>query len=192
MRHLSPGLLILALPLLLENEDRPMTQPPQPTRPIDTDLFDAAGIDVRSFVKEVTIEAPVEAVYAAWTDGERFRRAYDAERSELSARIDLAIGGRYEWLWDGEIGSNGCQILSYIPNRMVSFSWNAPPSQPESRDKRTWVVVEFEPTSTGATHVCLAHLGFGAAPHWDETFDYFSKAWEHVLQQFRKGLEELR
>ena len=30
-------------------------------------------------------------------------------------------GGRYEWLWDGKMGSNDCQVLSFIPNRMISF-----------------------------------------------------------------------
>ena len=151
-------------------------------------LFDARGKDVRSFVKEVTIDASPADVFAAWSDGERFPQTYDPQREELTANIELAIGGAYEWLWDGETGSNDCQVLSYIPDRMLSFSWNAPPTQPESRAKRTWVVVELTPKGS-STHVRLTHLGFGTAPHWDETFEYFSAAWEHVLQQFKKGLE---
>jgi len=158
------------------------------TRPIDPTLFDAAGPDVRSFVVEETIAAPVAQVYAAWTDGEAFRRIYDPERPELRANIDLAIGGRYEWLFDGETGGNGCQVLSYVPDRMITFSWNAPPSQPESRAKRTWVVVELEPRGERSTHVRVTHLGFGDAPHWDETRAYFEKAWPHVLAQFRAHL----
>ena len=180
-RILVPTLLGLALGL-------PGLQAPV-VRDIDASLFDAHGDGVRSFVREATIQAPAEEVWLAWTDGERFRQAYDPSSPSLKAHIDLAIGGRYEWLWDGVTGGNGCQVLSYIPERMVSFSWNAPPSQPESRAKHTWVVVELEPLSDASTHVRITHLGFGAAAHWDETFEYFSQAWPYVLQQFQRGLE---
>ncbi|GJM44770.1 MAG: hypothetical protein DHS20C21_16120 [Gemmatimonadota bacterium] len=155
--------------------------------PIDSNLFTADAVTT-SFVKEATIRAPVEDVYRAWTNGEAFAAAYEPDRKALRANIDLAIGGRYEWLWDGETGSNGCQVLSFIPNRMVSFSWNAPPEQPDSRAQRTWVVVEFSPTDDG-THCRLTHLGFGEAEHWAETREYFANAWPYVLEQFRKNLE---
>jgi len=158
------------------------------TQPIDAQLFAANGSDVRSFVKQAAIQAPVAEVYAAWTDERAFPKAYDPTRAELTAKIDLAIGGRYEWLWDGVTGSNGCQVLCYIPNKMLSFSWNAPPTQPESRAKRTWVVVEFESLEDTATQVTVTHLGFGEGEHWDETFEYFRAAWDHVLAQFSKNL----
>jgi uncharacterized protein YndB with AHSA1/START domain len=157
-------------------------------KPIDTNLF-AADSPTRSFVREVTIAAPVAEVYAAWSDGERFVQAYDPDRPELKANIDLAIGGRFEWLWDGKMGSNDCQVLSFIPDRMISFSWNAPPDQVDSRAKRTWVVVEFEATDSGGTHVRLSHLGFGSAAHWDETYEYFQAAWPVVFANFKQNLE---
>lgn len=158
-------------------------------QPIEPSTFDASGPGVRHFVKTAIIAAPVERVYAAWTDPDFFPTAYDPENDRLRANIELAIGGAFEWLWDGELGSNGCQVLSYVPDRMVSFSWNAPPSQPASRAKHTWVVVEFAPTASGETKVTLTHLGFGEAEHWDETYDYFAKAWPYVLDKFRQNLE---
>ena len=157
-------------------------------RPIDANLF-TADERTTSFAKEAIIQAPVEDVYRAWTNGDACRAAYAPDRESLRADIDLKIGGRYEWLWDGETGSNGCQVLSFIPNRMVSFSWNAPPDQPDSRARRTWVVVEFEPTESGGTHCRLTHLGFGEADHWQETREYFARAWPHVFEQFRRNLE---
>jgi uncharacterized protein YndB with AHSA1/START domain len=157
-------------------------------KPIDANLFSAAE-GTTSFVCEAVIRAPVEDVYRAWTDGKAFAAAYGPDRPELGGDIDLAIGGRYEWLWDGVTGSNDCQVLSFIPGRMVSFSWNAPPTQPDSRAQRTWVVVETSPADGGATHVRLTHLGFGPEPHWVETREYFQKAWPHVLEQFRTNLE---
>jgi uncharacterized protein YndB with AHSA1/START domain len=155
-------------------------------RPIDSNRF-APSPHTDGFVRELVIAAPVERVYAAWTDGAAFAAAYGPDRPELRADIDLAIGGRYEWLWDGKRGSNDCQVLSFIPNRMVTFSWNAPPDQPESRAQRTWVVVEFEPVDAG-TQVRLTHLGFGEAEHWRVTEAYFGKAWDHVLGQFATNL----
>jgi uncharacterized protein YndB with AHSA1/START domain len=80
-------------------------------------------------------------------------------------------------------------MLSFIPNRLVSFSWNAPPSQPESRAKRTWVVVELEPTAGGETLVRRTHLGFGSEPHWQEARTCFEGAWAHVLAQFKRNRE---
>jgi len=156
-------------------------------RPIDSTLF-AAG-ETTGFTVEAEIGAPVDAVYRAWTDGDAFAAAYAPDRKELVAHIDLAVGGRYEWLWDGATGSNDCQVLSFVPGRMVSFSWNAPPEQPESRARRTWVVVETEPRGESATRVRLTHHGFGPEPHWMETREYFRKAWPYVLEQFRKHLE---
>ena len=159
---------------------------------IDGKLFIGSGPSVRSFVVQAVIEAPRDVVYAAWTDPSAFVATYGRDNPELAANIDLAIGGRYEWLWDGTMGSNGCQVLSYIPNRMISFSWNAPPEQPESRALRTWVVVEFATIESGGTGVTLTHLGFGREAHWDVTYDYFAKAWPYVLEKFRKNLESAK
>jgi len=185
-----PRLRVLALAALATLAPAaPREGIPRMQKPIDTSLFVAGGMGVSSFVREATLRAPVENVYRAWTDPESWRRAYDPDRAELQAEIDLVIGGRYEWLWDGEIGSNGCQVLSFVPNRMLSFSWNAPPTQPESRAKRTWVVVDFEPRGDDATHVRITHLGFGEGPEWEETRSYFEKAWPHVLSSFAAGLE---
>ncbi len=148
-------------------------------RPIAADRFVAAGPEPRRLEKVVEIDAPVEAVYRAWSTAEGWRAVYD--RPESAANIDLAIGGRYEWLFDGSVGSNGCQILSYVPNRMLSFSWNAPPQQAANREHRTWVVIETEPLGEDRTRLRLTHLGFGDGDAWDETYAYFDVAWENVL-----------
>jgi uncharacterized protein YndB with AHSA1/START domain len=157
-------------------------------RPIDSNLF-VSGEATTSFTTETVIRAPQAEVYRAWSEGRAFAAAFDPARPELRAEIDLAIGGRYEWLWDGSTGSNECQVLSFVPGRMISFSWNAPPEQPDSRAQRTWVVVELQPAGDGATRCRLTHLGFGSAPHWQETRAYFEQAWPYVLERFRENLE---
>jgi len=154
--------------------------PAEATAPIDPDRFAASGAVLRSFVKERVILAPADRVWADWSTNQGWSTVYPPPSA---SRIALAIGGRYEWLFDGSIGGNGCQILSYIPGRMISFSWNAPPSQPDSRLARTWVVVETEPLDDDTTRLRLTHLGFGDGPGWDETMAYFDRAWDFVLDR---------
>ena len=163
--------------------------PVRPTRPIDDTLFAVSGLEMSSFSLDRVMEASVEEVWAAWSTPAGWKAAYGPDRPDLRADISLAPGGKYEWLFDGQIGGNGNQILSYIPKRMLSFSWNAPISQPQSRVMRTWVVVELTPQPGNQTHVKLTHLGFGPEPHWVETRDYFEGAWEHVLNQMESSFK---
>ncbi len=156
---------------------------------IDDSLFVASGDDVSRFEVNATLAVPPARVFAAFASEAGFAAAYGPDRSELVAHIDLAVGGRYEWLFDGRVGSNGCQVLSYVPGRMISFTWNAPPTQPEQRAQRTWVVVELMPSAEGATALRLTHLGFGEGEGWDATRAYFEKAWPHVLQTMKTNLE---
>jgi uncharacterized protein YndB with AHSA1/START domain len=153
--------------------------------PIDPALFDARGSEPRSFTKEIEIAAPAHKAYALWTDAAAWTALMGPDSR---ANIDLEIGGRYEWLFDGKIGSNGCQVLSYIPGRMVSFTWNAPPGQ-ATRERRTWVVVETEALSPNVTRLRLTHLGFGQGAAWDETLAYFDNAWGRVLPMMKAALE---
>ncbi len=158
--------------------------------PIDAELFVSGGKDLRSFEKQVVIDAPLSGVFDAWATADGWLGVYAPDRPETRANIELAIGGRYEWLFDGVLGSNGCQVLSYIPDRMLSFSWNSPPTQAQTRTKRTWVVVEFEAVGDAQTRVRLTHLGFGQGEAWDETYAYFDNAWSFVLDRMKTALEQ--
>jgi len=173
----------LARPYRRPSEDGSMTHP------IDDRLFVGRGRDVDHFEITRSIAASPRSIFDAFTDPESFPAAFAPDWEDLSADIELAIGGPFEWLWDGVVGSNGCQVLSYVPDRMVSFSWNAPPGQDRTRALRTWVVVEFEPAGDGETLVRLTHLGFGPEPHWQETRAYFERAWVTVLDRFAENLE---
>jgi uncharacterized protein YndB with AHSA1/START domain len=158
--------------------------------PIDDALFAGTGDGMRSVTVERLMAATPEDVWAAWTTEAGWRVAYAPGRPEVRANIDLAPGGRYEWLFDGRLGCNGCQVLSYIPNRMLSFSWNSPVTQPRTRLERTWMVIEIEPAGDAHTRVRATQLGFGSGPHWDETHAYFEKAWAYVLDQMANSFAE--
>jgi len=136
----------------------------------------------RMIRKEVIVNAPVKAVWDAWTTPEG-AVTFFAPR----ANIRLAVGGPYELFFDpeapeGSQGSEGLKILSFLPMEMLSFEWSAPPQYPTLRKgKRTWVVVQFYPRGQSEVRVRLTHLGWKEGDEWDEVFQYFRRAWDIVL-----------
>lgn len=129
------------------------------------------------------VQSSLDEVWWRWTTHEGLLTFFGADN-----HIELRPGGAFEiyFIMDapsGSRGGEGNQILSYLPKQMLSFSWNAPPSIPEIRnqDHRTWVVVQFEETTPGQSRVSLDHLGWLDGAAWDETFAYFDKAWDMVL-----------
>ncbi len=142
---------------------------------------DGAGMSERMIDEVVVVNAPRAQVWQAWTDASLLSTWMCP-----ACRVELRIGGRFEILFmpdapEGMQGSDGCRVLSFIPERMLSFSWNAPPPHQYTRSRHTWVVVEL--TAAGAqTEVRLTHTGWpeltGA---WTATFEYFEAAWPKVL-----------
>lgn len=137
----------------------------------------------RSIRKQALVPAPRDQIWQAWSTAQG-ATTFFAPR----ASVDLAIGGRYEMLFDldappGSQGSEGCKILSYLPQEMLSFSWNAPPKFPTLRLQRTWLVLQFEPREGDGTEVRVTHLGWQEGDEWDQVYDYFTQAWDIVLKR---------
>jgi uncharacterized protein YndB with AHSA1/START domain len=117
----------------------------------------------------------------------------------VETRIELKLGGKWEILFgagsapEGKQGSEGCTVLSFLPERMLSFTWNAPPKLAHARERRTWVVVDLEEVAPARTRVRLEHLGFveQAADNpdhraeWEEARGYFAQAWPKVLDALK-------
>jgi uncharacterized protein YndB with AHSA1/START domain len=149
---------------------------------IDTSLFPATTEVQRQLRFEKDVPAPPAAVFASWATSEGVRDFLD-----IDSKVELWIGGAYELYFDraaavGERGSEGCQVLSFVPGRMLSFSWNAPPTFPEERAARSWIVITFDPLDDGqATRVRVEHLGFGKGGNWGQVRQYFRRAWPRTL-----------
>ncbi len=145
----------------------------------------ADDLSPRAIHHEVIAARPRASVWKQWTTAEGLRFVVK------DARVDLRPGGFYEWYFlennpPGLRGSEGCRILSFLPERMLSFTWNAPPELKRTRAQHTWVVVQLE-DAPGGTKVMLDHLGWPANgladdPQWRETFTYFERAWARVLE----------
>jgi uncharacterized protein YndB with AHSA1/START domain len=107
-------------------------------------------------VKTTVAATPAEVWHAFTTSGGA--QTFFAQR----ANIQLAIGGPYEIFFnpaDDRQGTKGLRILSYAPEEMISFQWNAPPQFPEVRNGGTWVVVQMRAVTAGRTEVTVSHLG---------------------------------
>ncbi len=136
--------------------------------------------------KEVLVPARLEDVWSAWTTVEGLMTFFAPEAS-----MELRVGGPYEIYFypkaaQGSKGSEDCQVLSYVPLEMLSFSWNAPLEFGELRSKHTIVVLRFEEVEPGVVKVIFWQHGWGRGEDWDKLHDYFDKAWSHVLGNLKK------
>lgn len=158
----------------------------------------ASGDTSEPLVLKVDVGTEPDTLFRAWTSAENLQKWWPIPE----AHIDLRIGGRYELLFlperergladrdralseseagHGSRGSENCRILSYIPGKMISFTWNSP-SHLGLRDSQTWVVLEFTETETG-TEVSLTHCGFLEGEQWDQCRAYFQQAWRRLLRR---------
>lgn len=147
-------------------------------------------INDKKIVKRKTFNAPIYIIWNKWTTHEGLLTFFG-----LDNKIELFPGGAFEiyFLMENKYGLRGsetCIILSYLPEKMLSFSWNAPPEIPEVRnhEHKAWVVLDFNPISENQTELTLQHLGFLDGEEWDKTFAYFDKAWEMVFDFLEKSI----
>ncbi|MGD1915556.1 MAG: SRPBCC domain-containing protein [Phycisphaerales bacterium] len=137
----------------------------------------------KQVVVERVVPASIAECWKMWTTTEGVGRFLTPNNT-----VELAVGGPFEVYFlpqnpEGQRGSEGCKILSYVPERMLSFEWNAPPHFPEVRARRSRVVVMFEEVPSG-TKVELIHLGFGNTTQWNDVHEYFTLAWPQVMDRF--------
>lgn len=132
--------------------------------------------------------SPAEA-FRAWTEPAEIGRFFAPQ-----SRVELTPGGAYELLFlldnpPGKRGCEGCKVLAYVPDELLVFSWNAPPSFAQARERYTWVAVRFDRADDRHTRVHLTHVGFGRGEEWDRVHAYFSSAWPRVLAGMKKRFE---
>lgn len=144
--------------------------------------------EAREIHKQLTVAASPREVWQAWTTSEGIKSFFGRD-----ADIELAVGGKFEVYFaleapQGSRGSEGCKVLAYLPEKMLAFSWNAPPSIPILRDAgaKTQVVLQFAPVRGDRTRVSLTQHGLGQGKEWDEYHAYFDRAWGNVLTSLKK------
>lgn len=143
----------------------------------------------RSINKEIVVDATVEQAWQAWTTREGIVSFFAPD-----ANVEARAGGPFQVYMDplGQPGMKGADEMRYMavqPMRMLSFDWNAPPSLPEVRKQRTFVVIRFEPVGEKQARLSLTHVGWGEGGEWDKAYAYFDRAWGNVLANLKKRFE---
>jgi uncharacterized protein YndB with AHSA1/START domain len=141
-------------------------------------LFAApAAASDRVLRAEVVVPAPVGEVWDAWTTEAGIRSFFAPD-----GRVDLRVDGTYD-VWfnprggPDQRGAEGMRILDVDPRRRFVFTWNAPPSIPSIRGRRTVVVLDFAGDGRDRTRLRFTQMGWGDGPDWDKAYAYFDKAW---------------
>jgi uncharacterized protein YndB with AHSA1/START domain len=130
---------------------------------------------------EATVRAPVPEVWRVFTTSEGAKEFFGQK-----ANIRLAVGGPYEIQFDpknAQSVTKGLKILSYAPEEMISFQWNAPTEYPEVRKGGTWVVVQMRPEGTDRTHVTVTHYGWKEGLEWDQAYAHFVRGWGELMSR---------
>ncbi len=149
----------------------------------------AGGAAERAIDKQIVIAANVDQAWDAWTTREGIVSFFAPE-----AVIEPRVGGAFHIHIDptappGMKGADDMRFLALQPKKMISFDWNAPPSLPQARTQRTFVIVRFEPVNERETRVSLHHTGWGDGGEWDKAFAYFDRAWGNVLANLKKRFD---
>jgi len=143
----------------------------------------------RAIDKQVVIAATLDEAWAAWTTRDGIVSFFAPE-----AVVEARVGGPFHIHFDptaapGMKGADEMRFMALQPKKMLSFDWNAPPSLPEARLQRTFVVVRFEPLAPHETRVSLHHSGWGDGGEWDQAYAYFERAWGNVLANLKKRFD---
>jgi uncharacterized protein YndB with AHSA1/START domain len=143
----------------------------------------------RALNKEVVVAATLDQAWEAWTTREGIVSFFAPD-----AKIEPRVGGAFHIHIDpgaapGMKGADDMRFMAVQPKKMISFDWNAPPSLPEARAQRTFVVVRFESLGEKSTKVTLHHTGWGDGGEWDRAYGYFDRAWGNVLGNLKKRFD---
>ena len=143
--------------------------------------------NVDPIVSESTIDAPVEAVWAAWTTSDGLR-AWLAPHAETELRLGGMMRASYNA--KGTLGDPGTienTILSFEPKRMLSIKVSkAPQTFPfPNAIQQMWTVLYFEPEGANRTRLRVVGLGFGADEESQKMRSFFEKGNEFTLKQLQ-------
>jgi uncharacterized protein YndB with AHSA1/START domain len=155
---------------------------PRPWRPGAV----AAPAQDRAITKDVVVRAQPAAVWEAWTTAAGIE-SFFAPEAIVDARADGAFRLHFNpYAPPGAKGADDMRFLALQKERMLSFTWNAPPHLPEARLQRTVVIVRLEPSADRGTRVRLSHVGWGDGGEWDKAYEYFDRSWGNVLANLQK------
>lgn len=129
----------------------------------------------RDVVKEVFIDAPVEAVWRALSDADELVRWFPVE-----AKVTPGVGGSI-WISWGDGASGEAPITAWEPERRLQWTETRGPVK---------IAVDFHLESRdGGTVVRLVQSGFGDGPEWDGEYHMVDAGWTYFTFHLKWYLE---
>lgn len=141
----------------------------------------------RTLVTQGVIDATPHEVWEAFTVDSEITKWMVAV-----AHMDLRIGGTLETSYDekakiGDPKNIRLEILSYEPDRMLSFTFVMPKMFEQAHaENGHWDVIRFEPLSPHKTLVTETIYGWGEGPDWDRAYAFFDKGNAWTMEQLQK------
>ena len=146
------------------------------------------GQDVNPIVAVAVIDAPVDAVWAAWTTADGLR-AWLAPHVEF----DLRLGGlmRTNYHAQGTLGDPQTienVVLSFEPGRMLSMQVaKAPAKFPfPNAIYRMWTVLYLDVVTPGQTRVRVVGMGFSPDEESQKMRTFFLRGNATTLEQLQR------
>lgn len=132
--------------------------------------------------KNIIVNAPVKKVFedVSTTNG---TQKFFAPKT----KVELKLNGSYEVYFDKGLletkltDTIGMKILSFVPNKMISFEWKNLSNLENIINYKTWVTIFLEEITNKQTKVKLIHIGWKEGEEWDVSFNYFVRFWDVVL-----------
>ena len=131
----------------------------------------------RAIERTVEIDAPVEAVWKAISEGEELAKWF-----ALDARVKPGVGGEVWLSWPGMEGASPISV------------WE-PGKRLQTREEHGPVLMTVDwhlEAKGGKTILRLVHSGFGADAAWDDQYDDTSRGWAVFVGNLKHYLERHR
>ena len=146
----------------------------------------------KAIIKEITINAPLNLVWYAWTISERVSEWFAPETV-----VEAKEGGAYELYFipgnSKGMNTKGCKITKLINEKELHFTWKGPDQFEAVMNKEnelTKVKVYFELIDDDSTKVMVEHIGFKDNADWSEAINWHQTAWSGVLGSLKSALEK--
>lgn len=137
----------------------------------------------RAVEKEIELNAPVEAVWKALTDGKELARWFP-----LEARVTPGVGGEVFLSW-GEWCQGTGKIDAWEPNKRLR--WLEPLPGVGDASAPAFLAVEWTLESRGGkTILRLVNSGFGSTDWENEYYDGTDYGWTFMLLSLKYALEK--
>jgi len=134
-----------------------------------------------------TIDAPVEDVFAAWTDPALLEQ-WQADEVET----EPFEGGHYRYVIEGDEEAPGEHIitgeyLEFVEDKRLVMSWVYKSPQEEDEEVIFVIEVDFKPVDDERTSITIIERG---APHADPESRIFSiEAWSSAIEHLADLME---